>query len=477
MFEENDKYFEEKNRKEIVNRYETLLNNKKPFYFDVTDFESIIEFYVEQNKISNAFEASSIASGIFPSSPEIKIKKAQLLLDKGKYVEALSELKTAIFHDPKNFEIFLLLGITYLNLNNYKESIRQFEECIKILPHEVKKDEIFLTIGFHLAHANKFTSAIKYLSKSIEINNNNIDAITEIAYCYDCLTNYNKCIEYYLKAIDIEPLSEVNWYNIGLVYIKTKSYKKAIEALDYSLAIDPSYLSAILAKAHILFYLEKYNEAVEVYKEYLIYDSGYADVYYLIGECYEKIDDVKNAIKYYDLTILKDKEHADAWLGLGILKMQSEDFASSLVCLSKSALIDKENPEAHYALSELFFKTNILDDALNHADIAVKISPEETDYVLLQSEIYEELKNDKKAISVLEEGLFSVLEKAPILYRLAGLYFLNRKEKKATEFLKNAINEDSSLISDFFNIFPQAKDCEMFKGLLNLLSKNKKNEL
>ena len=297
MFEENDRYFEEKNRKEIVNRYETLLNNKKPFYFDVTDFESIIEFYVEQNKFKRAFEATNIALNFFPQAPEIKIKKAQLLLDKGKPVEALSELKTAIIHDPKNFEIFLLLGITYLNLNNYKESIRQFEECIKILPDEVKKDEIFLTMGFHLSHANKFTSAIKYLSKSIEINN--IDAITEIAYCYDCLTNYNKCIEYYLKAIDIEPLLEVNWYNIGLAYIKTKSYEKAFEALDYSLAIDPSYLSAILAKAHILFYLEKYNEAVEVYKEYLKYDSEYADVFYSIGECYEKIDDVKNAIKYF----------------------------------------------------------------------------------------------------------------------------------------------------------------------------------
>ncbi len=467
MFENSDRHFEERNRNEIVNRYEDYLRNKKPFYFDVSDFESIIEFYVEQNKFTRAFEATNIASGIFPASPEIKIKKAQLLLDKGKPVEALSELKTAILHDPKNFEIFLLSGIIYLNLNNYKEAIRQFEECIKIVPEEINKDEILLTIGFHLGHANKFTIAIKYLYKSIELNPNNIDAITEIAYCYDGLSNYNKSINYYNKAIDLDPLSEMNWYNLGLVYIKISDDKKALEALDYSLAIDPSYLSAILAKANLLVFREKFLEAIEVYKDYLNYDTDFSDVYYYIGECYEKINKFDNAIKYYKLTISKDKNHADAWLGLGIIKMQLDDYANSLVCLTKSVLIDKENPEAHYSLAELCFKTNILDDALLHSDIAIKIAPEEVDYVLLQSEIYEALKNNEQAISVLEEGLFSVNEKAPIFYRLAGLY-LNENNTKATELLKKAIDLDISLIYDFLNIFPEAKNSKMFKGLLNL---------
>lgn len=471
MFEDSDKYFEERNRDEIVNRYENYLKNKKPFYFDIIDFESIIEFYVEQNKFTRAFEATNIASSIFPASPEIKIKKAQLLLDKGKPVEALSELKNAILHDPENFEIFLLFGITHLNLNNYKEAVRQFEECLKILPNEINKDEILLTMGFHLGHANKFALALKYLNKSIEANNKNVDALTEIAYCYDGLSNYNKSIEYYLKAIDIDPLSEINWYNLGLVYTKTSNLEKAIEAFDYSLAIDPEYLSAILAKANLLVLKEKFIEAIEVYNEYLIYDAEFSDVYYYIGECYEKIDKLDNAIKYYELAISKDKNHADAWLGLGIIKMHLDDYANSLVCLAKSVLIDKENPEAHYALSDLYLKTNILEDALVHAEIAVKIAPEEADYFLLQSEIYESLNNNLKAISILEEGLYSADNKAPILYRLAGLYLINKKTKKATENLTKAVEIDKSLICDFLDIFPQAKDCGMFKGLLNLPEK------
>ena len=93
MFEENDHSFEEKDREEMVHRYEDLLRKKKPLFFDVDDFESIIDFYLDQNKVNNALEATRIAAGLFPASPEIMVRKAQLLLDKGKPIEAMIELK------------------------------------------------------------------------------------------------------------------------------------------------------------------------------------------------------------------------------------------------------------------------------------------------------------------------------------------------------------------------------------------------
>ena len=474
MFEDNDRYFEEKNREEIVSRYEDLLKKKKPFFFDVDDFESIIEFYVEQNKFSSAFEATNIASGLFPSSPEIKLKKAQLLLDKGKPVEALSELKTAAIHDPDNFEILLLLGITYLSLNNSKEAIRKFEDCINNIPEEIRKDEILFSIGFHLGHTNRFALAIKYLNKSIELNPQNLESLSEIAFCYDGISNYNKSIEYYLKCIDINPFLEFNWYNIGLIYNKISNVNKAVEAFDYALAIDPEYLSAYLAKANLYLSLEKYSFAVEIYKEYLNYDTDFADVYYYIGECYEKMDKLDNAIKYYDLTIEKDKNHSDAWLGKGVIKMYLEDYAESLVCLTNSVLIDAENPEAQYSLAELYLKTGIYNDALPHIEIAIKVAPEEVDYILLQSELYQALCDFQKSIDVLEDGYFSIEEKAPVLYRLAGLYISKDKNKKAAEYLKQAIELDSALMYDFLKIFPDAKDFAGFKGLLNLPNKKLK---
>jgi len=53
MFEENDRDFEEKAREEMVHRYEDLLRKKKPLYFDIDDFESIIDFYLDRNKVKS----------------------------------------------------------------------------------------------------------------------------------------------------------------------------------------------------------------------------------------------------------------------------------------------------------------------------------------------------------------------------------------------------------------------------------------
>lgn len=62
---------------------------------------------------------------------------------------------------------------------------------------------------------------------------------TGIADCYCQLGEYENCIEYYNKALEIEPVNFEAWVNLGVSYRKTGDRDKAMESYKKALECDP----------------------------------------------------------------------------------------------------------------------------------------------------------------------------------------------------------------------------------------------
>ena len=130
--------------------------------------------------------------------------------------------------------------------------------------------------------------------------------------------------------------------------------------------------------------------------------------------------------------------------------------------------IDKEDAELNYTLADLMLHKKEFNKATRYINKALSLLPHEADFILLQSEIYQAKGNLEKSISVLKNSIDSVEEKVRLLYRIAGLYILLDRKNMAYNYLQTAISEDSNLISMFLDSFPEAKNDNLFKGLLNL---------
>jgi len=70
-----------------------MKRNNEKYFFDVVEFESIIDYYIESNNSPKAFEAATLAIQQHPNSVSIQVRKARVLLDKGRAVEALREFE------------------------------------------------------------------------------------------------------------------------------------------------------------------------------------------------------------------------------------------------------------------------------------------------------------------------------------------------------------------------------------------------
>lgn len=66
-----------------------------------------------------------------------------------------------------------------------------------------------------------------------------------IAKCYCKLGEYEKSIEYYNMALEIEPACFESWVNLGVSYRKTGDRNKAMECYECALKFDPENNSSV----------------------------------------------------------------------------------------------------------------------------------------------------------------------------------------------------------------------------------------
>ena len=146
MQERAGEYYENWEVSSSVKRYEAMRKNGSFIYFDVEQFEDIVNFYIDTNQLNNAQDACNTGLTIHPGSAELKLKNAQLLVGRGNPTEALNWLNQVSEMQLGNHEYHLTKGMA-LVLSGFASKAQPFFDKAIELGTTDEKVEIFLNIG------------------------------------------------------------------------------------------------------------------------------------------------------------------------------------------------------------------------------------------------------------------------------------------------------------------------------------------
>ena len=148
----------------------------------------------------------------------------------GNYDEALKyyliiinsgELDNDIY---KKTWVLLEIGNIYKNTNKFEEAV----ECFRIVEKIVVGDyQFYLDHAYCLIFMNHYTEAIAKIEKALELHED-IYPISQLAFCYRNLEEWEKALQYYLKAESLG--REDAWINleIGLCYKELLDFEKSL---------------------------------------------------------------------------------------------------------------------------------------------------------------------------------------------------------------------------------------------------------
>ena len=169
------------NNEELIARFEEMVKNNETTFFDVDQFEAIIDHYFERNEVNMLNTAVKYAMEQHPANTMVHLKRARLLMLQSRYKPALKLLNDLEEIEPANTEIYYTKASLFSYQKQYKDAVREYEKAL--LAGE-EPDEIYMSIAFEYENMSDYAMAIKYLKKVLRINPMHDSAIYELSFCF-----------------------------------------------------------------------------------------------------------------------------------------------------------------------------------------------------------------------------------------------------------------------------------------------------
>jgi len=456
---------------ELRNKFEAMLNGNESFYFDTEEYEILIDYYQETFNDEKAQLAIDHACITHPGNSRVKIRIARQLATKGNFEKAINLLDEIERTEAAEMDIDIIMtrGFVLSLMMEHQKAAIEFEKALAIAEAD-ELEEIYTAIALEYENISAYEKAMDYLLKALAISNDPEDIIFEIAICYELADQIEDSISFLSQYADNNPYSMAAWYNLGLSYYQLELYEKAIDAYEFAIAIDHSYLPAITSLANTYYNMGEYSKAIELYKESLEMDESDAHTICLIGECYEKQGDYTEALQYFNRALEIDETHSEAWAAIAVIFSQEGNYHTALSLIDKAIELDTINTEFLKVQAEIYVHLEYFERAKESYKFIETINPIDPDLWKDYAMMYVRMGETVKAIQVLKTGLIHLPADTQLMYRLAGILILNNSMKQALYYLETALSIDYDGHIDLISLIPDLLNYPAIVELIELYS-------
>lgn len=270
--------------------------------------QKLANLYIKTNNLSRAKELYD--NIILKNSPTAEVLHQYAILSSSLCDTDTAEriLKKAIKMNPGLAKAHKDLAIIYLNKRLFDYAQDEFKTAMELLPNDY---EILFEYGNFLYSTSKNTEAEKYYLKALEIEPENVLALTFMALNKLVLNQLDESKEYIMKALHINHHHEYIQYCAGRIMFARKEYEDAKRYLIKAVEQNPD-VETQNTLALTYYELGEYAQAVNIFNNLLSKFPENVSVLRSLALCYEKMDDSDKALEYlYKLTdIFPEDEEA-----------------------------------------------------------------------------------------------------------------------------------------------------------------------
>ena len=355
------------------------------------------ELYIEAK---SAYDNNEYENAITNFNKYIDFKS--ILLTK-EYILSISQ-----YENKSIRSVISLLSQSYQEIGKFEESLKLYQAIIKFKDSKPSEDDL-AHIGFLYFKLEQYQESIKEFNKVIKINPQNIYAITYLADCFVAINNNDQALSILNQGIEDNPTQPPNttdrfWLFQQKAEIVFSQQSNApdnwLDAIDiYKLAIEIREDGFCYSRLGMCYQdLENFKDALVSYEKAIELDENLNDAYvnYNIGECHRRSGRYSKSVEFYQSSIEFNNENVlpHAHQSLGISYLNLTEYRKSIESLKKA----HQTKFTFQNLGKAFFGLEEYESAQEEFD---KVVEEDAGYKWGYQErgkTHEKLGNDKLAI-------------------------------------------------------------------------------
>ena len=246
--------------------------------------------YLNQSKIESALttldQAISIAEKNFPDQVSDLIQRKK-------------EIEEKINSAPEVIELINTAKEIYKQNNNCKKALSLILEASKIDPESLP---IKFELAKMLVNAKKVNDAISVFSDILLATPNDWKTLKELGHLFMLHKQEHACaIEYFQKAITLNPQLKHIYYPLGICYQNIQEYSNSTEAFKNYLQVYPNDSEALQYIGENYAAQEAFKESLDFYFRSFKLEPENKILPELIISSFIELDDIQSAIDFINL--------------------------------------------------------------------------------------------------------------------------------------------------------------------------------
>lgn len=451
--------------KMLVEQYEAALADNRQFHFDEDAAEHIASYYETFGHYDKALRIINSALEQHPFSGYLLLRKAQLLFDLKILEESLACLERLETIDPGDPGACLLRAEIYTFQSRHEEALAELDKAME-------NADVLDTVDTWLHRADVYEDWEKYdevygaLRECLKIDPVNEEALSRMHYCMELTGRFEDAVELHRSILEDHPYCTWAWYNLSFAYGSLELFEKAIDALQYVIAIDEEHSYAYKDLAHCYCETGQFNLALEALADYSAKVKPEAEVCLLEGRCHFEVGDIRAARSAYRKAIRTNPSMHEAFYNLGMTYVVEEQWKQAFQNLRKALDLCPDNIDYLERLAEVALQTDAYEEARYccHKAIAMQSANVRLYITLALAYLFDE--EGDEALTVILHGINRCEDSVQLRYiHAAMLLLLNRKQAGMLE-LEDLLDESFGDHVVLFTYFPFLREDRELMALI-----------
>ena len=328
------------------------------------EFEYVLDRLVESELQDEVLELSQIAFERYPYSLNLLTRLCDTLIITGNPQNAVEILESYADSYQSSSTIFLLYSRANIAQGQFNHARDYFYKALECTDGDSDTMESVCALAQDCIDFGNHDEALYYLTKAQKLGELPYEYYNDIAFCHDRLDNPGGAEEYYEKYLDKNPFNDTVWFNMGTVAARMLNFDKAIEAFEYSIALNGENASSLYNLAVVYMNLQRYANAAEVFEQFNAIDPDELGRLGL-GEAYMRLHRWEDARLQFE-SILPDSDKANE-AGAGLCALEA------VLCMN-AVEEQGENDSAQERFKDLFLQ--ILDKSAAWLGVVYDLLPQ-----------------------------------------------------------------------------------------------------
>jgi tetratricopeptide (TPR) repeat protein len=446
-----------------LSRFESMLKTNKVFFFDSEEFEEIILHYLDMGKASLAKKALKLALEQHPRSTGLKLVQIEMLIYDDKLDVAEKMLNELYAIEPHNEEIYIQKANIYSKRDQHEKAIEELEKALQFTDDYA---DVYNLMGMEYLFMDNLELAKFNFIRCLEVDIEDQAALYNVVYCFEFLDQQKDAIAYLESYIEKNPYSEIAWHQQGRLSYSIKNYENALRCFDYATLIDDEFIGAFMEKGKSLEKLKRFEEAIEAYDRTIELEDPTSYALLRIGKCHEKLGNKAEAIKFYNQTVHEDPLLDKGWIAITDFYIRLKNYQKALFYVNKALAIDNENQLYWKRYANINRQMNFYEEAEFGYRKAVEFGDAQLDTWLFWVDILQFLGEFDSAIQTLLQAAEFFPDEYQVEYRLAGIYYMLQQNDKGKFHLTNGLRLNANNRTLMEELFPVVWDKKIVQNVI-----------